>query len=227
MRQQQSRREFLEHLSVASAGFVSARSLPASSRPLSSSETEPPAETWDMSWLQQLERAQYRAVIDANVVEDGYAFDLTNGLMSDFSEVHRTPDDKVAIIVVARRQGTPIVFGDALWDKYPIGEDTKLTDSATKAPYRRNPFLRGRAGAAPETAATKIETLRKRGLILIVCNIAAHNWARSLAQKTNRDVADVKKDVFDNLVPGTIVMPSGVFTLMRAQNAGCAYMRGQ
>ncbi|HEY5418448.1 MAG TPA: hypothetical protein VIK41_26610 [Gemmatimonadaceae bacterium] len=28
-----------------------------------------------------------------------------------------------------------------------------------------------------------------------------------------------------NFVPGTIVMPSGVFALMRAQNAGCASMR--
>jgi intracellular sulfur oxidation DsrE/DsrF family protein len=40
-------------------------------------------------------------------------------------------------------------------------------------------------------------------------------------------VAEVKKEVYANFVPGTIVMPSGVFAIMRAQNAGCAYMRGQ
>jgi intracellular sulfur oxidation DsrE/DsrF family protein len=221
MRRKQNRREFIGHLGVASAGIVGTRSLPLSSIEPSSTET------WDMSWLKRLESAQFRSVIDANVVEDGYAFDLVNGLMADHAAIHGARDDQLAIIVVARRQGTPIAFADALWDKYAIGEDTKLTDSSTKAPYRRNPFLRPRPGASPDSAATKIETLQKRGMILIICNIAANNWARGLAQKTNRDLAEVTKDVFDNLVPGTIVMPSGVFTLMRAQNAGAAYMRGQ
>lgn len=51
-------------------------------------------------------------------------------------------------------------------------------------------------------------------------------FASAAAEASKRDVAEVKKEVFANLVPGTIVVPSGVFALMRAQNAGCAYMRG-
>jgi len=53
-----------------------------------------------------------------------------------------------------------------------------------------------------------------------------NNWASSLAEAAKRDVTEVKKEVFSNLTPGTVVVPSGVFALMRAQNAGCAYMRG-
>jgi hypothetical protein len=59
-----------------------------------------------------------------------------------------------------------------------------------------------------------------------VCNIALNNYTRRLAETTKRDLAEAKKEIFANLVPGTIVVPSGVFALMRAQNAGCAYMRG-
>jgi intracellular sulfur oxidation DsrE/DsrF family protein len=93
-------------------------------------------------------------------------------------------------------------------------------------PYRRNPYYRPRSGDTSGSGSS-IESLSKRGVIFLVCNVAANNWARSLAEKTQRDREEVKREVFANLVPGTIVMPSGVFALMRAQNAGCAYMRGQ
>jgi len=93
-------------------------------------------------------------------------------------------------------------------------------------PYRRNPFYRPREGASPESAASKLKALQRRGLTLLVCNIAATNWSRHLAEKTKRDFAEAKQEVYAN-VPGTIVMPSAVFVLMRAQNAGCAYMRGE
>jgi intracellular sulfur oxidation DsrE/DsrF family protein len=179
-----------------------------------------------MSWLERLKPASYRAVIDASTLEEGYAPDLAKGLIDTFHEVHNTSDDQVRIVIVARRGGTPLVLGDAVWEKYPLGEDTKTTDG-DGAPYRRNPFYRPRPGASPESAATKLESLQKRGVILLVCNIALNNWSRNLAERTKRDAAEVKKEVFANLVPGTTVMPSGVFALMRAQNAGCAYMRGQ
>lgn len=180
-----------------------------------------------MSWLEPLKTASYRAVIDANVLEDGYALDLANGLLHDFRDTHGAGDEQVKIVIVARRGGTPLVLGDALWERFPLGEETKQNDRTTNAPFRRNPFYRPRAGASPESAATKLESLQKRGVIVLVCSIAANNWARSLAEKTKRDFDEVRKEVFANLVPGTIVMPSGVFAIMRAQNAGCAFMRGQ
>ena len=131
-------------------------------------------------FLERPKSATYRAVIDASTLEEGYAPDLANGLIHDFHEAHGTSDDQIRIVIVARRGGTPLVLGDAIWEKFPLGEDTKVTDG-DGAPYRRNPFYRPRPGASPESAANKLESLQKRG----------------------------------------------VFSLMRAQNAGCAYMRGQ
>ena len=224
MANQQNRREFLEHFGVASAAILGTGALPleaaASPRPRA------PGEPWDMSWLERLKSATYRAVIDANTLEEGYAPDLAGGLINTFHEVHGTSDDQVRIVIVARRGGTPLVLGDAVSEKFPLGEDTKMNDGDGK-PYRRNPFYRPRPGASPESAANKLESLQKRGVILLVCNIALNNWVRNLAERTKRDTAEVKTEVFANLVPGTTVMPSGVFSLMRAQNAGCAYMRGQ
>ena len=218
------RRDFLGQLGAASVAALGAGTLPL--EPAIAADPQPAGAPWDMSWLERVKPATFRAVIDANVLEEGYAADLANGLMNDFRDVHGAGDDQVRIVIVARRQGTPLVFDDALWEKYPIGEDTKINDRDGK-PSRWNPFYRPRPGASPESAATKLETLQKRGVILLVCNIAANNWARGLAQTVKADPEQVKKDVFANFVPGTIVMPSGVFSIMRAQNAGCAVMRGQ
>jgi len=52
------------------------------------------------------------------------------------------------------------------------------------------------------------------------------NWAARLAQKLERDVEETRNQVRTGLVPGAILVPSGIFALIRAQNAGCAFMRG-
>ena len=215
-----SRRAFIAQLGLASAAVGSGVS------PIESPSADGSPDVWDMSWLESLKAASYRAVIDVSTLEDGYALHLASMLMDQAHEVHGTPDEKTRIVLVHRRGGTPIVFNDTLWEHFPVGEQTKQTDDATKAPMRRNPFYEPRAGASKEHSATRLATLQKRGVIALVCNIAANNWAATLADATKRDVAEVKKEVFANLTPGTIVVPSGVFALMRAQNAGCAYMRG-
>jgi hypothetical protein len=63
-------------------------------------------------------------------------------------------------------------------------------------------------------------------MISLVCNIAAMNVGYSLAQKSGRDVEEVRQEVKANLVPGAILVPSGIYALIRAQNAGCAFMQG-
>jgi intracellular sulfur oxidation DsrE/DsrF family protein len=224
MAQPQDRRTFLEQIGVASAAVIGAASLPP--RPAMAATTGTTGGGWDMSWLDALKLASYRAVIDANTLEEGYAADLASGLLNNFQEVHGASGDQIRIVIVARRGGTPLVLGDALWNSFPISEEVKLSDSGN-APYRRNPYYRPRPGAPAESSASKLETLRQRGVILLVCNIAATNWSHRLAEMAKRDVEEVKKEVYANFVPGTIVVPSGVFGLMRAQNAGCAYMRGQ
>ncbi|HZI21026.1 MAG TPA: hypothetical protein VFD76_00870 [Gemmatimonadales bacterium] len=62
-------------------------------------------------------------------------------------------------------------------------------------------------------------------MITLVCNIAARSWAASLAQEAGLEVERVRTDVLNGLVPGAILVPSGIFALIRAQNAGCALLR--
>jgi intracellular sulfur oxidation DsrE/DsrF family protein len=217
------RRAFLTQLGLATGAL--AGSAPLFPVVAESSYGIEPSAPWDLSWVEKVEKAKYRIVIDANVIEDGIAIDHAATMLDQFHEVYNTPDDQTRVLLVMRQLGTPMAFNDSIWQRYPVGEDTKITDPATKAPIRRNPFLHAAPGASPESAATKLERLAERGVIVLLCNIAMTNWSRRMASATQRPVEDVKAEAARNLVPGGTLVPSGIFALARAQNAGCAFLR--
>jgi intracellular sulfur oxidation DsrE/DsrF family protein len=153
-------------------------------------------------------------VFNADEIADGAALSYAETFLNDFHQAQATSDAQTRPVIVFRRLGTPIALDDALWERYGIGEDSKVTDNRSNKPATRNIYKK------------QLEELRRRGLISLVCNIALGNWSAGAARRTNKKVADVLEDARANLIPGTIVVPSGIFALIRAQNAGCAYMPG-
>lgn len=181
---------------------------------------------WDTSWLDRLASAQYRVAFNVSEVSEGAVLSYAASFLEDFHAVHGTADPQTRPVAVFRRLGTPMALNDALWARYAIGEDLKLRDPNTRAFATRNVFWQPRAGATGWEAATALEPLQRRGLISLVCNVALGNWASQVARRTQRDPEAVKAEARENLVPGAIVVPSGIYALIRAQNAGCAFMPG-
>jgi intracellular sulfur oxidation DsrE/DsrF family protein len=222
------RRDFLRQLTIATAAVGGG----AIARPLGAEEVSRAAEllsassaAWDMSWVEQVQRAQYKAVFDSPTLADGAALDLAAGIQNEFKEVSGS-HDVVRMVIIMRQLGQVMAFNDELWDRYAIGEERKVNDPLTKQPARRNPYAKALPGEPEWAVAEKLDTLRARGAIFLVCNRASMNWARSAAERTKKDVEQVQNEVRNGLVPGATLMPSGVFALVRAQNAGCAYMKG-
>ncbi len=222
------RRDFLRQLTLATAAVGSGAIV----SPLGAEELNRAADhfgapnaAWDMSWVDQLQRAQYRAVFDSPTLSDGAALDLAAGIQDNFKEVYGS-DDGVRMVIVMRQLGQVMAFNDDLWNRYGIGEDRKVNDPLTKQPARRNPYLKALPGDPDWAVSSKLETLHARGAIFLVCNRASMNWAAGAAERTKKDVEQVRNDVRTGLVPGATLMPTGVFALVRAQNAGCAYMKG-
>jgi intracellular sulfur oxidation DsrE/DsrF family protein len=176
---------------------------------------------WDTSWVDRLKKPRFRTVIDASTLESGYSLDVASAFLDDFRDVYGTTDEETRAVIVIRRLGTPLAFNDVLWERYAIGEDTKTNDPTTKEPAKRNPYLNG-----PSDSGSTIAALRARGTIFVLCNVAMTNWSRGTARKVGRPADEVRNDVLANLIPGVTVVPTGLFALIRAQNAGCAYMRG-
>ncbi|MDQ6829896.1 MAG: hypothetical protein M3081_13635 [Gemmatimonadota bacterium] len=219
------RREFLGRLGVAAAATAAAG---AGLAPRDATAAIDPRHNspWDMSWVDKLTGVPYKVAFDANNIADGLAPNLAADFMTQYHEVYNTRDDQTRAVIVMRQLGVQMAFGDALWDKYAIGEDVKVSDPATKAPAKRNVFWREAAGSNATPDPSMLDSLHARGAIFLACNRAAMNWSRRMAEKNHRSVEEVQAEVRAGLIPGALLMPSGIFAMIRAQNAGCAYMRG-
>jgi intracellular sulfur oxidation DsrE/DsrF family protein len=183
-------------------------------------------ETWDTSWLDRLAAARFRVVFNTSEIAEGNVLSYVDSFLSDFHTVHGTTDQQTRPVVVFRRLGTPMGFNDKIWERYAIGEDLKIRDSNTHTFATRNVYWKPRDGATGWEAEYALEPLVRRGLISLVCNVALSNWSNRMAERLKRDPEAVKSEVRENLIPGAILVPSGIYALIRAQNAGCAFMPG-
>lgn len=215
------RREFLGQVGL----MALAVGAPGSIVVRSARRREAGPSPWDMSWVDRITAAPYKAVLDSQNLDDGAALDYAADIMNTFREVYNGPDTQTRVVVVMRRLGVPMALKDELWDRYAIGEDRKVNDPITKAPAKRNPWLRAAPNAPSYEVEAKLESLMPRGLTVLVCNRAAMNMAHSFAEKYKLDVEKVRDEVRNGLIPGALLMPNGIFAIVRAQNAGCAYLK--
>jgi hypothetical protein len=222
------RRAFLGKLGVAATALAGGGALNS----LIAEETGAPAPerarsaAWDLSWVDKIAAAKYRVVFDGGgAPADNGSPDYALRFLDQFHEVYDTHDSDARAVIVFRQSGTSLGFNDSIWERYAVGERAKMDDPATKSPYRRNPIWKAAPGASAETVSATLETLTSRGAIVLVCNLAAGNIGAALARSANKPAEEVQADVRKNLIPGALLVPSGVFALIRAQNAGCAFLR--
>ncbi len=198
----------------------------------------PPQGGWDMSWLGRVERAKHRHVFDAPDVADGLALNHANLVLRGYADVYQTTDADFAAIIVYRHAGLPAVLNDDMWSRLKLGERTKVKDPATSEFALRNPYLKLKpadvnAPPAPEAGTggsgtvplTGLDTLIGRGVIVLCCNLALMQHGGRLARAENLPIEEARTAVINALVPGVIRMPSGVFAVARAQEAGCFFLR--
>ena len=218
--QQPRRREFIGQLgALAMAATVpTPREIDARRRLVASS-------AWDMSWVERVTAAPYKVAIDTTKIE-GDGLYVALDILDTFQEVYGGGNEPMQVVVVLRHFAAAMAQRDAMWERYGIGEERNVTDPETKSPAKRNPFLRASPNAKESWEVnSKIEPLVARGVIFLVCNRATMGLASSLAKRVNKPVDEVKEDLRTNVVPGAILMPNGIFALIRAQNAGCAFFR--
>jgi hypothetical protein len=201
-----TRRNFLSDLAIGGTGVAAFTAL--MSDELRAEGVVPAAlAEWDLTWIDRL-TGKYRTVFDAPEVNDGTAFTNASVFMMGFKEVYDASDADMQAVIVMRHRGVVLAFNDAMWEKYGLAIESKVPNGEKK-----NPWTSDMAG------------LKGRGAILLACNLAANRVARETAKRMNLDAETVRKDLFANLIPGVVLQPSGVFATIRAQQAGCAFMK--
>jgi hypothetical protein len=232
------RREFLGQLAVSAAALAAAACAPAAmaSAPAAAPAPQqgaapaapaapatPPAPVkWDDAWAARI-TGKHKAVFDSPETGEtilGQAYNYYAGMKA----VYGIADSEISAVLVMRHAGVPMVFDDYIWEKYEIGKERKIKDDATGKWATRNPY------ALPDPkqkgmSAYTLDAFNKRGAILIGCNLAAMGLAGQAAQKTKQDRNAVREEFKAHLVPGVTLAHNGIFAVMRAQEAGCGFIR--
>lgn len=232
------RRGFLAQLAtaavaVAAGGLVRPSRVTASEPPNRRPDMRARADTtpaargpWDLAWIDKL-TAQHRQVFDSPAIADGEALNKAGLYLDNFHEVYGTRDSDINVVIVVRHKGVPIALGNDVWARYDyLADRTKLKDPTTGKKAARNPFVgvKPNDAYALTDATSSLDALIARGTIVLCCNLALGGVAQVLAGKTKQSVDTVEAELKRSLVPGVTLVPSGIFGVTRAEEAGCHYM---
>lgn len=186
-------------------------------------QAQPVARSGQPDWPGVL-KGRHRQLVDAYAINDGaplgfaYTFLATNDAVG--------PSDKVATsVLVLRHVAFPLALNDDIWRRYKIGEAFKILDPQTKAPALRNPYLRPKSGALPVDDMA-VDRLLADGVVIGGCNVALMFQSKMLAHNAGVSAAEAAKEWAANVIPGITILPSGVWGVNRAQEAGCTYCAG-
>lgn len=179
---------------------------------------QPSGERWDMSWLDRL-NGKHKQVFDLSDLELGLV--VVKNWLDAHEAVYRLKFPKVNAVVGIGGHAFPINASDALYQKFPIGEQWKLNDPDTGKPALRNTFLEG--GKAGPFVGAGVRPLQARGAIFWMCNNALHGVAARLGNAVKRPEPEVYAELRAGLNPGVIVVPAHTMLLGLCQEHGCSY----
>ena len=112
------------------------------------------------------------------------------------------------------------LYDEAMWDKYQLA---KLTGDK----FKKNVFIEEK-GEASDEAAT-IPALMKRGVVFTACHNAVWEQTSKLLESgVNPDKLShgaLAAEMTNHLVPGVVLNPGAVATILEAQLAGYHYIR--
>jgi hypothetical protein len=218
-----TRRSFVSLLGAFSATVAVrpsealATSLPQAAEPPADGENE----KWDLGWLDSL-RGRHKQVFDCGPFQpDLPPLRVIANWFDAHHAVYRTDDSKLTAVVGIAGSAFPINASDALWAKYPIGEQWKLNDPATGQPSRRN-FYYDPPADSP-LARMSVRALQRRGAIFWQCNNALLAVAGRLAKATGQEPGPTYDELRAGLNPGVHVVPAHTMLIGLVQERGCAY----
>ncbi len=223
-----ARREFLGQLATATvalagtacAGGARVATAPA---PVAATPAAPPRVPPNDAWAARI-TGTHKAVFDSPAINDGTVIANAYVYMMGYKDVYKLADSDLTAVLVVRHAAIPMAVDDELWAKYDLGRFAKVKDASTGRWARRNPFWKAAPGDK-EGADFTLDAMRARGAILLGCSLAARHMASEIAGRTKQKTPDVFAEVREHLVPGLELAPSGIFAVLRAQEAGCSYVR--
>lgn len=208
------RRHFLSGIAATAAALAIGRWSPAAAASLAD-----PSVGLDDSWLERI-TGKHKQVFDCVSANDGFGAAFALNYIDSYKAAHQLSDKDVTAVVTFRHMAMPLAVSDAIWQKYHVGEALGIKDPKTNAPATRNPY---RDAIMMRPGLTYERMMADRGVIITVCNMALGALSGMTAAKAGVTPDEAKKEWTEGLLPGVVLVPSGVYAVNRAQEAGCTY----
>jgi hypothetical protein len=211
----QSRRSFMSVL-TSLAGVTA---IQAAGREAVAQAPTASAQTWDLRWMDEL-KARHKQVFDlgqVDLVADPRPLRFPRNYLDTFRDVYMLEFPEVRTIVGISGRAFPINATDRIWEKYALGERSKIIDPVTMKPAVRNVFM--------DERTLGVKSLQARGTIFWQCNIALTGIAQQLAVARQLPAAEVRADLIAGLNPGVRLVPSHVMAMGLVQERGVTYVR--
>lgn len=225
----QSRRAFVGGMGrLASMVALTSCAAPAPAQGVAVGMRPNQSGAWDLSWIDRLANAPDRAVFDWPGIgdpSDPIVLEIAERYLDNCRTAYESPTYDARVVLNIRTQAVPAALDDTLWERFNLGVEYNVKDPATKEPAVRNPFWHRAPSPVPGITLPTIADLVQRGAIVLVCDFALGHLSKRLAAKSGRSADDVHRELRGGFVASAFAVPSGIFGLARAQNAGCAYIR--
>jgi len=200
------RRSFLSRLVTVGAalGFGAPRTASALERPTAASVAA------DDPWVSRL-KGTNRVVLHSHLASDGIALRWAQTYLDTQKSAYGLTDADSSVLVGLNGRAIGLLFNDAIWRKYPIGETLQM------------PGVSNAHGAL-------VAQLISRGVIVLACNNSIRAAGQRFLPEAQRADAALRTAFADdaraNLLPGVEVVPAMIVTLQQAQDRGCRYIYG-
>lgn len=186
---------------------------------------------WDNSWFNKL-KARHKAVFEQPQLDYGSAVSLAQRWIGGMRDAGIAKPGEFQAVFVLRHEAVPMLLNAAMWEKYGIGEALKFK-MFSDAIEKRNPIAEPAplpAGRTPRPddpmrPQGNIPWFTAHGHITLGCNAAFNAFASQTANRMKADRGAIFAEFKANLLPGVILQPNGIYATLRAQEAGCTYMR--
>lgn len=211
-----SRREFI----TSAAGSLFLGGLPEPQAPA--------AKQWDLSWVRKV-TGKHKVVLDVPEVDSAFGVWRASFWVQQYNDVLGAPAKDSTSVLVMRHNGIVLAMNQNFWDQYGIGKAKSVTHPITEKPTGRNPALlsskRPEDELPPMFDDWALDKFIARGGIALGCSLALDVCSGMIAQKDGISPDAARKKAESFLLPGVAIQPSGIFAVIRAQEAGCAYVR--
>ena len=215
------RRHFLSNL--VSSSLLASVPFPAHGGLARAEHPSSLDDKWDLSWVEKVERAKFRAVFDSPEINDGDALFRAIVWCEQYKDVYGTPRSDMAPVLVLRHRGIPLIMGDDYWKRFKVGKEKKVLTPEGKKWAEANPIM----GTPADTGDAGKYSLRRflaDGGIVLACNFAFGMVVGTYEKEDKLDSTAARQSALAAMVPGVILQPSGIFAVLRAQEAGAKYI---